>query len=248
MIRPSLLFILLICFTPLYSQVDTSFLAKARTNTINYYNNLIEDESALYTGAEYRLPTQTEAEYPYYVENNLPVPDEEFWKRGDIVFNQERYTDISIQYDIVQDMVIIENSFGDPIMLVKDKVSAFSLGKKNFIQIYDGEKQQLPRNGFYELLYEGATRVVGRHTKTRQERIENRTLLIYYPYRQRYYVRRNNVYYPISSRKDLLRLMEDRKTEVRAFIRDQKLVVSRKNPASFATVAAYYDNLTAGKQ
>ena len=109
------------------------------------------------------------------------------------------------------------------------------------------EKVGLPRDGFYELLYDGPTRVVGRHSKTQQERIENRTLLTYYTYKQRHYLLKNGVYHSLASKGDLLKLLADRKTELRDYIREQKIKISKKDPSSFARVAAYYDTLTAAK-
>lgn len=241
------LLLLMIGTTSTFSQIDTAFLAVAKKNLAGYYTNLIQDKSALYTGSEYKLPPQTDKEYPYFIKSNVVMDDEEFWKTGNIIFNQELYTGVPILYDLVQDMVIIENWTGDPIMLVKEKVSYFSVGTSEFVQIANASQVDLPRDGFYELLYDGVMRVVGRHNKTQQERIENRTLLTYYTYKQRYYLLKNGKYYPISSKGDLFKLLADRKAELRNYVREQKISVSRKNPESFARIAAFYDSITASK-
>jgi hypothetical protein len=242
-----LTFSLLVLGSPAFAQLDTAFLTVARQNLVSYYNGLIRNESALFTGSEYKLPPQTDKEYPFFVKYNAPMEDEEFWKDGNIVFNQERYENVPVLYDLTQDMVIIENWAGDPIMLVKEKVSYFSAGKTEFLHLRNTAKVGLPRDGFYELLYDGPTRIVGRHSKTQQERIENRTLLTYYTYKQRHYLLKNGVYHSLASKGDLFKLLADRKTELRDYVREQKIKISKKDPSSFARVAAYYDTITAAK-
>jgi hypothetical protein len=241
-------FLLFLLIQTTFAQTDTTFLKVASVNVVNSYIDIIKDQNALYSGTEYNELPQTSLEYPYFIASNPPVNDEYYWKAGDIVYNDEYYSNVPLLYDLTSDMVITENWAGDDIMLVKEKVSSFTIADVQFKNFVQAEKIGLPKDGFYEVLYDGPTQVVGKHTKTRQEKLDQARVSSYYQHRQRYFILKNGQFYSISSKGSLMKLLNDQKSELRAFIRDNKIKVSKKMPYTFAKVASYYDTLTNAKK
>jgi hypothetical protein len=251
MIRSGLLFLNFLLFLLMqtsFAQTDTTFLKVASANVVQRYTDLIKDQKALYSGTEYKELPETSHEYPYFISLNPPVDDEYFWRSGDIVYNEEYYPNVTLLYDLTADMVVTENWAGDDIMLVKEKVSSFVIDDLEFRNFVQAEKIGLPKDGFYEVLYKGPTQVVGRHTKTKQEKVDQTRVTTYYIYKQRYYVLKNGKFYSISTKGNLMKLLRDQKSGLRTFIRENKIKVSKKTPYTFAQVAAHYDTLTNAKK
>ncbi len=49
--------------------------------------------------------------------------------------------------------------------------------------------------------------------------------------------------YLVNSKKELLGLLNSRKQEIKSFVSDNKLKLSRNNPDSFMAVVGYYNEL-----
>jgi hypothetical protein len=60
----------------------------------------------------------------------------------------------------------------------------------------------------------------------------------------RVYILKNGIAHQVSGKNDLLKVLEDNKDQVRAFMKKNMLKVSKKAPESFIPVLRYYDSLS----
>jgi hypothetical protein len=222
------------------SQGDSLFVARAASNAVQLYERDIRGQSSLYTGSEYGQPEQTHEQHPFFLSED--------WQNGSVTYYGEEYLNVGILYDITSDILVIEHYYnGDEMVLVKEKVSSFTLGDREFIHHPAASLPAgLPVAGFYEVMYDGETKVMARFEKQREERIESHEVLIEYTPRSRFFVLKQGEYHRVFRRGDLLKLLADKKQEVRSYINKEKIRVSKKNPGSFAQVVSFYDSLTSG--
>lgn len=226
------------CFLSAQSQsvADTSFLRIAAQNTVKLYEGFISVHSGLINGSEYAEPPFNDEQHPFYRQVD--------WLSGEVNYNNERYSDVSMMYDLSGDNVIAENPVnGQEIQLVKPRVSSFTLNGDQFVNIRAQHLAGLPQEGFYQVLYDAKSAVLVKHLKIFEEKIEDRQVVFYYKEKKRIYVRTGDSYVKVSRKGDLLKLFGEKKDEVRSYVRKNKIKVSRHNLPSFSALVAYYDTL-----
>jgi hypothetical protein len=240
-------FRLLLCCTCLFTTAfwvsaqtprDTAFVTAAAKNAIRLYNENIQGQTGLYVGSQYKQPRRTNDEHPFFIDFD--------WQTGDVDYNGESFLSVPILYDVTRDIVVIEHYYsGDEMVLVNSKVSAFSIGDRKFVHLTGPLfLPGLPNPGFYETLYTGKTQVVARHQKNVEEHIEGRVVEIHFYPKVKYYVLHNGMYERVSGKGGLLKLLGDKKSELRSFIQKEKIQFKKDYPAALARVAQHYDSLT----
>jgi hypothetical protein len=227
----------LLSFSIQAQQKDSTAVDFAAAKAIAFYNEAIKIQSGLFVGSQYKTPARTNDDHPFYRDFD--------WQQGSVIYNGEQYDKADMLYDVYNDDLIVENYYnGNEIVLVKEKVSAFSIGNDKFVKVSAAEASKgLPSEGFYRLCNSGQTKVLARHWKSREERVESTKLEIYFTPHVRFYVLHDGNYHKVSKRAELIKLFADKKSEVRSFIQKEHLTISRKNGEAIAVVAQFYDSL-----
>jgi hypothetical protein len=219
---------------------DTAFVGIAIANGITFYENSLNSNFIIHNGAEYIEPTRTNEAHPFF--------ESEDWVDGTVDYEGSHFKNVSLLYDITSDKVVAESSGSMPILLVHEKLLKFTIGDHAFIKLKSRDfASSLPLDGFYELIYDGMTRVVALHQKSNEETLVDRKIEKYFNERHRIYMFRNGVYYHVKGRSSLLKALEDRKSEIKRFIRREKFDFKIRPYESFRLVATYYDTLTTSK-
>ena len=181
-------------------KTDTLFIADAETANKKIYTDAIRNQSQLYNGSDFKLYVPLQDEHPYLFSDD--------WINGTVLYDDNFYENVPIQYDIQNDEVIIEYYNGiRSIKLTKLKVARFTLEQHQFVLIQD--PQVTP--GFYEILYDGNTKVFARYSKALQETISGREIQRDFKEKIRYYLLEAGNYHSISSKKSLLAVFQTRK-------------------------------------
>jgi hypothetical protein len=219
------------------SRTDTTFLISAKENALQLHQQALRSQARLYNGSKYRAPQQTFEEHP-----NLASED---WITGSVFYDGELFQDVSLIYDVTTDVLVTDHfPSGHPIQLISDKIDYFTLGNRLFERIgVESVNNSLPRTGFYEILYDGATKVVALRQKLRREKIESTRVFVLYESRDRYFLFRNGVFFPVKSKSSILKLLEDRKQELKRFIKQRNLLISSNRELTLKSLAEYYDTL-----
>jgi hypothetical protein len=214
---------------------DTTFIEEAKQNAIKLYEASLKDQQLYLSGGAYVEPPRTDEQHPYF------ITDE--WQIGSIEFDHHLFNNVYLLYDISSDKVLTESPVGN-ILSLTEKLSSFKFDKYHFVRIVnESVGNSLPRTGYYEVLYNGKTRVIARHEKDAQEQIESTQLRFYYSPSNRFFVFKNGKYHSVKSKKSILKLLGEQKHALRSFISRNKIRFRKNQSIALARVAEYYDTI-----
>jgi hypothetical protein len=212
-------------------KADSSFIADAKKNAIASYDNAISAQSHLYNGSAYTEYISQNEENPYFIDE---------WIDGSVVYDEEFHDNVPLLYDISADRIIVDNQYSiKKVMLVFEKVSEFTIQGHHFVQL---RNTPLPV-GYYELAYDGPHKVYVRHRKTLQSKAVDYSIINLFEEKKLYYIYKNGMFYPVRGKASVLKLLEDKKKELKKFIRDNKLQFGNEKARDISRLVQYYDQL-----
>jgi len=141
------------------------------------------------------------------------------YQTGNVIYDHQEYTGISLKYDILNDVVISKvsgenNKIG--IDLIREKTAAFYINGKKFVNLnFENPKAPTFVNGFYEDYSEGLKLAL--YTKFSKAKIEVLASDgVFYKFEQtiRYVVAYQGNYYRISSAKDMIRMLPEQEKNI----------------------------------
>jgi hypothetical protein len=197
----------------------------------------IKDYQILFSGKEWHnLYTSIKGDQFLFSKEFIP---------GTVSINGKTYIDISLNYDIYNDEILIPANKGIILQLNKEIVDSFTLAFDNKIyKFFNTDKDSLGNiKGFVKVLYEGKSRLYVKYKKEIQPlAVEDKYDLFFRTYRV-YFVKGGSVN-QISSKNELLKVLSDQKIQIKDFMKKNKTKVSKKDPESFIPVIRYYDSLS----
>ncbi|HYC84983.1 MAG TPA: hypothetical protein VEB86_07165 [Chryseosolibacter sp.] len=219
---------------------DTAFIAEAVKNTISVYDKFLEGQQLFYTGSLFGEPVRTNETHAYL------FTDE--WSQEALTFDSELFYPVPLLYDITRDQLVTESVSGNMQAIPGDRVDNFKLRGEYFERISkDDYHGSLPRTGFYQVLYDGKTKVISLRQKLVQERVEQNKIQFDYYEKRRYYVLHGGKFIPVKSRKALISLLADRKAELKAHVKNNR-VVFKNLELALPGIAMHYDLLIADQK
>lgn len=213
---------------------DTLFFAAARQYQRTLYQSSIGGQSRLYNGTEHRDYLARYEEHPYFALDD--------WQYGFILYDDERYDSVAMFYDLSRDQVITEHILtGAKIELVAKKISAFEINGHYFERLYR-DSSGVISEGFYERIYTGQTPVYVRRTKTLTSKASGNELIYSFDERNRVYLRKDHRYYPVRSKRSVLEVLSEKKPELRAMLKREKLKFKFDREHAIVRMASTYDS------
>jgi len=216
---------------------DSILYQKAVYRAIAVYHEAMGDQSGLFNGIQY-------AQFPFsFAENGHPFFKENKPGTGSI-YDNVLYENVQLQYDEVQEVIFMQDS-ARRIQLLNPRITGFTLFDNTFIRLVKDSANAISLNtGFYNLLYNGNTRLLKKEEKMIREDVSTGVILRYIEVLTRYYIERNHTWYSIKSKNGVLDVFKDRKKELRQFIKKNKLSYRKDKDDMLVKVTAYYDQLT----
>lgn len=212
-------------------KTDSSFIADAKKNVIASYNNAISAQSHLYNGSAYTEYISQNDEHPYFIDE---------WIDGSLTYDEEFHDDVPLIYDIQSDRLVVDNQYSvKKVMLVFEKVSDFIIRDHHFVLL---KNTPLPV-GYYERAYDGPSKVYVRHRKTLQSKAVDYSIINLYEEKKFYYIYKNGTFYPVRGKGSVLKLLEDKKKDLKKFIRDNNLQFGNDKARDISRLVQYYDQL-----
>jgi hypothetical protein len=212
---------------------DTAFMAQAANHARALHSSRITGESLLFNGSDFVRYIPLHEEFPYYLSDEF--------LNGTITYDDQRYEEVFLLYDITTDEVIVENyNFAYNIRLIKNRIQDFTLEGHRFINV---NHPSLPA-GFYELLYDGPTQVLAKHTKRFTEEIRFGELYRNFIPGTTYYILKDNQYRVATNQATVLKLLKDHRPELRSHLRDTGINFSADREHALTTLAKFYDELS----
>jgi hypothetical protein len=173
-------------------------------------------------------------------------------KRTATLFTRTRqYKKLYLQYDTFHDEVI----YTDESRILNDRFPQISLNKDiadGFNLYFDDDSLifkyfRLPecnklnlKEGFYEIGYQGRSRLVIKHRST----FYQREGLNEYKYDPEYYVSTGDVFSKIKSRKSLIKLFGERSGVMKKYLHESRIRMRQADRNQFADILKHYDSLS----
>ena len=234
-------YISLITFTS-HSQtvvLNHAVLDSSINNSLRLYKSQVGPNSLLYYGAEYKeFPLDgDDTGNPYFLLDD--------WGTGSINFNGHFFDDVSLKYDIVQDKALLENPYtGNTLEMMKARVSKFSLEGHYFVNLLSDSVTAFGMNsGFYEVLYDGKTKVLARHIKTIQTKIDQGVKRTFFEENNTYFVCKDNGCFQVKNKATVLAVFKDKKQMLAKEMAKSKVSFKENREHAISTAARLYDNL-----
>jgi hypothetical protein len=205
---------------------------------VKLYFNSVGENAHIYTGYEYFTPDRNIKGSPYYLSDS-PWP-------ADLIYDDSYYRNIPVLYDVVKDEVVI-NRLGQnfKISLITDKLKSFTIRRHEFIRISrDSSNGVELTTGFYDRLYNGKTIVLAKRRTRLQETYVYSQIIYEYIRQDIYYVVVSGQATEVNSKSSVLKLFNSKKSEIKTFIRKNKLNFKSDFEKTLVAVSAYYDQLT----
>jgi len=219
---------------------DTAFYHASLDNAIGLYYKTIGENAHLYNGSEYML----DGAYEKDDTKNLYFLSI-FLDKGSVFYDGAQYDNIPMSYDILHDdLITTRYNQIYRIRLNADKVERFIFAGHEFVHIADDSAHHLPfGTGYYEKLYDGKTRVLAKRKKILEQRYAGGAAISNYLENDHYYILKNDVYNPVSTKKSVLNLFKDHKKEMKKYFRKNKVKFSPRPEFGIVRAAAYYDQI-----
>ena len=217
---------------------DSALRQSAYNNAVHQYFTSIGERALIYEGAEvlaYQLPSDM---HPFFIASEFSV--------GSVNANGVQYKDVNLLYDLVNDKLIVRHyNTVLKVEQVSEKVDEFQIQSHNFVKLIpDSVSQAVITNGFYDELYKGrAVSLYARRQKVPEEQIKDMQVVLRFNERNRYFIKKDGQYIPVSDRKSVMRVMSDRKKEMDDFLRRNKIKFKRQPEEAMVRMTAYYDSL-----
>jgi hypothetical protein len=210
---------------------DTAFVAEAQKNAVKLYLSRPGFVSNVYNGTQYTEYRPQQDEHPYLTED---------WIYGNVEYGGERYESVPMLLDLSVDQLVTVYPYGNAIQMIQAKVNSFQLGDRTFVRLANAQV----RNGFYERMYNGNVKFYIRREKALQIRLQGNVQETSFEQSTAYYLYKDGAYHTFRTRKKFLHILDDRKPELKKFIREQGIQFGADRERNAVRVLAYYDQIT----
>ena len=141
--------------------------------------------------------------------------------------------------------MLVPKNDGAILQLNKEMVDSFSLvfNTRNILFQNTHPDSLHDIKGYVNVLYKGKSSLYVKYKKEIQLLAVDDKYDLFYQTDRIYFVK-NGIAYQITSKRDLLKVLYEDKTQIKDFIKKNKLKISKKTPESFIPVIRYYDSLS----
>lgn len=206
-------------------------------NAIHLYDVYTDGNAPIFNGPEYIYYIFKMEGDPYFIQGAF--------SKGWIGYSGRVYNPVSMFYDIQRDQLVVLNADSlTNIVMLNEFVDSFYLSGHTFISLKEDRKQNLFNTGFYDLLYNGHVQLLARRIKTMEDKIESMTVIRVFSVGDRFYIHKDGLYYLVTNKKDVFRLLADKKHDIKKMMRKNHIKLNRKTfESSLVKVTAFYDQL-----
>lgn len=232
-----IIFILLMVVSQTYGQSRDTVSIVSIDFPLSLYKDATQLSQNLYNGRIYYMYDSREIESQFFIERK-PFT-------GSISIEKQTYHGIPLLYDLVKEEVVVRHFDGDFIIIPFVKVNGFTIHDHHFKKLIQG--QDINENmdtGFYDLAYDGTTKLIIRRIKLRQEKIIDRSLIVEFHEKDQYFIKKNDYYYPVHSKKSVLNLLPEHKKELRRAARSYENGFRKNREEAINKMVNIHDQLS----
>jgi len=165
--------------------------------------------------------------------------------QGSLTINGKTYNNVGLNYDIYNDEIITTSNTGYNVQLNKEMVDSFSItsGSRIYRFLNTREDSLEGVKGYVNVLYRGRSALYVKYRKEIELLAVDDKYDLFFQNHRLYFLLEGKPY-PLSGKNDLLKILEKDKVALKAYIKKNKLKVSKKVPDSFVPIIRYYDSLS----
>ncbi|MBO9617427.1 MAG: hypothetical protein J7539_00210 [Niabella sp.] len=207
--------------------LDSTYLPAA------YYENLKTD-LPIYNGRLFES-------YPPTV-IGTPFLDDAKWHNGAVCFDSIWYKNLSLRYDANDGSLLIEDKQLMPVIMPRQKLSAFYLEHRKFVKL-DPSVDKTLTDGFYEVLNETKLPVLILRKKYIRETIDQQQSKIdrEFVWISKFYIYKDKRFQPVQSQKDLYTILGMRRSVVAKALRKAHIKFKTNAEDAILTAAQLYN-------
>lgn len=219
--------LLLISINPVFCNQTAGTSCTTATDTIR-------ESQILYSGRLWRNL------YSHVVGDQFFVEPE--FVQSTVYIGGRTYAGIPLKYDIFRDELIGRTSRGIFIQLNKEHIDSFSLNLSGKIYRFINKGDTSEADGYLRVLYDGKNKFFVKYQKKIDLLAVDAKYDTFYQIRKMYLFK-DGKYHTFNGRMELYKLFDDHKKDVKAYIRKNRIRITKEEPESFVPLIEYYDRI-----
>lgn len=203
-----------------------------------FFANSLGSNRVLYNGCEYN-PTQNKIKGTPYFEGLD-------FENGNIFYDQVLCKNVPLMYDLYIDKPItLHPNKVFKIELVEGLIEYFTINNNIFVKIIQQDSMNSDlKSGFYQLLYNGITKVYAKHKVSVTDNRSNDIVTMEYSLSTDYFIQSNSRYHKVSNLRSAYRLIPQHKKAIKKFLSHNKAAIDGSHSKTLVTIAQQHDILT----
>ena len=200
----------------------------------DFYRASMKENLLLFNGSEYGSIGHNSFGSPFFESDSL--------LKGSILFMGNWYEDLNFQYDLMIDkLVMYDYKKSYSVTLASEQIKEFIINGHHFYRLQNSAV--LTKEGFYENLVEAVNKLWARREKkvVLSANAEDRTSR--FTQYNSFFIQKNKLFYPVDDESSLLKTMEDKKDDIKKYIRKNKIKFRKQFESSAVKVLVYYNQL-----
>ncbi len=163
---------------------------------------------------------------------------------GSVTINGKTFTNVNIKYDIYEDELLTPKGNGVILKLNKEMVDSFTIIFQNRTYQFTNIQKDSVRglNGYFNVLNKGKACIYVRYKKEIDLLAVEDKYDVFFMTHKIYFIK-DGIDYLITGKQEFFNLMDDYKVQIKSFVKNNRLKVSKKNPDSFVPVVKFYNSL-----
>ncbi len=216
-------------------------LDRVTENMVAAYRKEIGPQSRLYRGPAYEFYDLFAAGTPFYSDsqdftNGTVKYDGIVYKNIPLLYDEYRQVLVTFLYDNTGKVALLK------VALLSDFVDEFDLHGHHFIRFVPGEQNKKMDISFYDELYNNKLQLLVKREKLREaESVSLKTIFVN---KNTYYLRKGQNYYTVNSKGQLLDVLNDKKKELKLYIKKNNIDFSDDRDRALTSVISYYDKIS----
>jgi hypothetical protein len=217
---------------------DTLYVKAAIDHAREIYYQSTKDHSNLYNGKEYIA-----------FKKNMPEVGTLFfqsddWMEGHVFYDGELYENVSMRFDLLREKVVVEHKNHGEIELISEKIKYVGIAGHTFLWASNNSETKSLSPGFYDLIYDGTTKVFVRRLKVAEERIETQvSMILTFKEKNTISVLKNGKYYEVGNKSSALKIFGDQKSALKKFMSKNNIRYRANREDALVKMAGQYDQL-----
>ena len=206
-------------------------------NMVSDYQKAIGPQSQIYRGPMYEF-------YNIQSIGNAYFFDAPAFSNGTVKYDGIVYKDVPLIYDEYGQLLItlLYNNY-TKFTFLNDRLSEFDLHGHHFIRFQPDESNKKMEVGFYDELYNNKLQLLVKRIKAIQQ--DPSTTQNSFEIKNTYYLKKGTQYFSVNSQGQVLDVLNDKKKEIKQYLKDNKISFSKKNKEeAIMAMVTYYDRIT----